>query len=179
MRRIRRENPSKKNANTSKNAVRSGHSIPTIPTISNLPEDWIMPPDNEAIEQRDVMEFSPHSQNPCQWEPSEGSQRFPATGFLTPSLPTSATNPGNEPPLELDSLFDTTGEQLRRSLEVTSEKIQSRSTGPGRDTPAVKYSVTCSRRTLKTLVCSMVDSALSETAPSEDDQITLSLRIHT
>ncbi|KAI0430912.1 Homeodomain-like protein [Xylaria sp. FL1042] len=181
MRRMKRENPSKKNVNANENGATSSHSIPTIPTMSNLPEDWILAPDNETMEQQDVLEFSPPSQSPNQvrWKAPKEPQRFPATGFLTPTSPISVINSGNNTPLELDSIFDATGEQLCQSLEATSEKILPESAGLGRNTPAVKYSVTCSRRTLKTLVCSMVDSALSETAPSEDDQITLSLRIHT
>ncbi|KAI1291375.1 hypothetical protein F5Y03DRAFT_376855 [Xylaria venustula] len=186
MRRMRRENPSKKSVTANENAGTSGHSIPMLSTVPNLSENWILSTDNEAVEQQDVMEFSPQSQSPCQspcsliWKPPKGPQRYPAAGFLAPALPTSATNTGNDmTPLELDSLFDVTGEQLRQSLEDVNEKMQPQNTGAGRDTAAVKYSVTCSRRTLKTLVCSMVDSALSETAPSEDDQITLSLRIHT
>ncbi|KAI1427685.1 hypothetical protein F5Y12DRAFT_147640 [Xylaria sp. FL1777] len=181
MRRMRRENPSKKNSSANENAGISGHSIPTLSTIPNLPEDWILSPDNEVIEQQDVMEFSPHSSSPSQvrWKHPKGPPRFPATGFVTPNLPTSAADMGKELPLELGSLFDATGEQLSQSLEAAGENIQSQPSGSGPNTAAVKYSVTCSRRTLKTLVCSMVDSALSETAPSEDDQITLSLRIHT
>ncbi|KAI1271183.1 Homeodomain-like protein [Xylaria sp. FL0933] len=181
MRRMRRENPSKKNSNMNENGATSSNSIPTIPTIANLPEDWILPQDNESIEQQDVMEFGPPSQSSGQirWTPQKEPQRYPSTGFLTPTSPVSVANSGNSTALELDSLFEATGEQLRQSLEATGEKILPESAGSERNTPAVKYSVTCSRRTLKTLVCSMVDSALSETAPSEDDQITLSLRIHT
>lgn len=139
--------------------------------------------EDQSMEQSDVMETSPHSQTNASVPQMGWDRQGMLHGFVGPGgvLPTSTAASGsNTPSLELESLFAASGEQSRpsTSTEPNPNKIQpSHVGGLERSPEAVKYSVTCSRKNLRRLVCSIVDTALSESAPGQDDLVTMSLRL--
>lgn len=179
MRRMNRQ------SNSKKPALPSGHSSPIIPSSSDYSEEWTLATDDQSMEQSDVMETSPHSQTNAVvpqmgWDRQGMLHGFVGPGGVLPAASTAASG-SNTPSLELESLFAaSSGEQSRPSTEPNPNKIQPQGmglTGLERSPEAVKYSVTCSRKNLRRLVCSIVDTALSESAPGQDDLVTMSLRL--
>ncbi|KAI1372096.1 Homeodomain-like protein [Hypoxylon crocopeplum] len=170
----------KRQANSKKLALPSGHSSPIIPSSSEYSDEWVMAADDQGMEQSDMMATSPHSQSnavvpPIGWERQGVLHGFAGSDVLAASTQAS----GNNTPLELDNLFDTGGEQSRPHMDTSGNKGQPQGSAFERNPEAVKYSVTCSRKNLRRLVCSIVDTALSETSPGEDDLVTMSLRLET
>ncbi|KAI8627869.1 Homeodomain-like protein [Xylariaceae sp. FL1651] len=170
----------KRQVNSKKLPLPSEHSSPIIPPASEYAEEWNLAPDDQGNEQPDLMEISPHSQSSIGvpqlgWEPQVVLQGFVGSDVLPPNTIARGSNT----PLDLETLFDTSGGQCRPPVEAISSKGQLQNAGLARSSEAVKYSVTCSRKNLKSLVCSIVDSALSDTASGASDLVTIDLRLET
>ncbi|KAH9904999.1 Homeodomain-like protein [Xylariomycetidae sp. FL2044] len=174
MRRMKRQN------NQKQLPLPSGHSSPIVPTSSDFSEEWTLATDDQIMEQPDIMEVSPSSQHRAMpqapWERQGVMHGFAGSDIL----PTSTAASGSNTPLELEALFDVSGEQSRLASGAKGSKNPSQQgAGSERSPEAVKYSVTCSRKNLRRLVCSIVDTALSETSPGENELVTMSLRLET
>ncbi|KAI1495535.1 Homeodomain-like protein [Biscogniauxia marginata] len=174
MRRVKRQ------VNSKKLALPGGHLSPIISPSSDFPGEWGLATNDQAVEQSDTMEINPHSQSNTAIPQIRWERQSSLHGFMgSDMLPTSTAIRGSNTPLELENLFDTCGEQSRPPVEAHCNKGRPQETELERSTEAVKYSVTCPRKNLRRVICTIVDTALSETAFEEDDLVTMSIRLGT
>ncbi|KAI1194944.1 Homeodomain-like protein [Nemania serpens] len=155
-------------------------NLPT-PTPTGYPDEWTLQPDDPLLEQTDMATINTH--NHCTsplprmgWENSGALPSFPQATLPSPPS-SSATGIPTDTSTTFDCLFGAGGEQRRSYIDTSGVRDQSQVTDVSRNPEAVNYSVTCSRRNLRTLVCSIVDTALSEIAVGDDHSVTLSIRL--